>query len=369
MTRLARRSSPFSPSRRPASSAAGTSVGASFSASSASAARVVALGLLGGERARGEQHRALAAVFRLVDQAVAVVAVERRLRAGPVARRAAEFQRRLAGPAERGRGVRRLLGEGARGDRILPPLRLDVEAAQAEQPGVVALGHLAERVLGGGAVARELGDLRVEQERERLAGGDAVGFVGGSARGAHVARADRDQAARDREIAAHAAAVAEEGGDEVGRAQEEAHDRPEEDGDDDEEAPRLRRRPSRRFRCAGPARRWRRRRGDRRARRRRRRPARSGPGREGRGSLGAGHGGADHGGAGLTARLSHVERRRWCVPSPRGEGSREARGWGEACHERAISPPGRFAATLPSRGGMAPPDLRDMRWAWLTASL
>ena len=45
-------------------------------------------------------------------------------------------------------------------------------------------------------------------------------------RGRSVARADRDQAARDREIAAHAAAVAQKHRDQVGRAQDGAHDRP-----------------------------------------------------------------------------------------------------------------------------------------------
>ena len=60
------------------------------------------------------------------------------------------------------------------------------------------------------AIAGELRVLRVEQERERLAGRDALDFVGGPLGGARVAGADRDQPARDREIAAHAAAVAAE---------------------------------------------------------------------------------------------------------------------------------------------------------------
>ena len=70
-----------SPSSRAASSAAGTSVGASFKASSASErARSRSLSSAA-ERARGEQHRALAPVVGLVDQPVAAVAVERRERA------------------------------------------------------------------------------------------------------------------------------------------------------------------------------------------------------------------------------------------------------------------------------------------------
>ena len=129
------------------------------------------------ERASGQQHGALALVFGLVDQAVAAVAVERRQRRRPVAGRAAEFQHRLPGPAERGRGVRRLLGIGARRGHVLPPLRLDIKPAQPEQLGVVALRHGAERMLGGGAIAGELRELRVEQKRQRLARRDPLGFV------------------------------------------------------------------------------------------------------------------------------------------------------------------------------------------------
>ena len=199
MIRLARRSSPASPSSRPASSAAGTSVGASFTASSASERARSRSRFLGGKRLRGQQHRALALVVGLVDQAVAAVAIERGKRAGPVAGRAAEFERRLPGPAERGRGVGGLLGIGARRGHVLAALRFDEEAAQAEQLGVVALRHGAERMLGRGAVAGELRGLGVEQKRQRLARRDALGFV---ARRACAARASpAPTAIRPREIA------------------------------------------------------------------------------------------------------------------------------------------------------------------------
>ena len=114
MTRLARRSSPCFAEQAAGELGRGHERRRELQRVERERARAVAVGLLGGERARGEQHRALAAVFGLVDQAVAAVAVERRERAGPVAGGAAEFQRRLAGPAERGRGVRGLLGIGAR---------------------------------------------------------------------------------------------------------------------------------------------------------------------------------------------------------------------------------------------------------------
>ena len=79
---------------------------------------------------------------------------------------------------------------------------------QAEQLGVVARRHGVKRALGRGAIARELRGLRAEQERERLARRDAAASSANSLGGAHIARANRDQPARDREVAAHAAAVA-----------------------------------------------------------------------------------------------------------------------------------------------------------------
>ena len=55
----------------------------------------------------------------------------------------------------------------------------------------------------------------------------------------------------------------------------------------------------------------------------------------------------------------HHPRHRRSHPSPRGEGPREARGWGEVSASRWLLPT-RLAslATLPSRGGMAPPEWR-----------
>ena len=59
--------------------------------------------------------------------------------------------------------------------------------------------------------------------------------------------------------------------------------------------------------------------------------------------------------AALSFRWSNISKHRWSHPSPRGEGPREARGWGEAGDKTAPSPhPAASLATLPSRGGMAP---------------
>ena len=65
-------------------------------------AGAIAIVLLGGERLRGEQHRALAPVVGLSIRPLRCCARAAQ-RANPVAGRAAEFERRLAGPAERRR--------------------------------------------------------------------------------------------------------------------------------------------------------------------------------------------------------------------------------------------------------------------------
>ena len=56
-------------------------------------------------------------------------------------------------------------------------------------------------ILGAGAVAGELRGLRAQQQRERLARCDLLGIVGSMQRRARIARADRDQPARNRQVA------------------------------------------------------------------------------------------------------------------------------------------------------------------------
>jgi hypothetical protein len=166
--------------------------------------RAFAIGLLGRQRLRREQHCALATIGGLVEQVAPHIVLEPGERAGPVAGGAAEFEHRLPGPGgdRAGVGLRRLLGIGERGGGVVPPLRLDEETMQAERAGVGAPRHLLEGGAGGGAVAGKLRRLRGEEQSERLAGRQAVGLVGEAARGAHVAGADRDQALRHRAIAA-----------------------------------------------------------------------------------------------------------------------------------------------------------------------
>ena len=161
---------------------------------------------VGFERARGQQHGALAPVGVAIDQAALHVAVEPLQRADPVAGGAARVEHRERRPGRRARRAvrpprhRRLAAAAS-----LRRCASMIEPVQAEQPRVVARRHGVEGALGGVAVAGQLRRLRAEQQRQRLVRRDARRLVGESARGAHVAGADRDQALRHRVIAAHAA--------------------------------------------------------------------------------------------------------------------------------------------------------------------
>ena len=192
-------------------------------------ARRIAVLLLGRERTRGEQHGALAPVCVAVDHAGRAMAFEDRERALPVARRAAEFEHRLSGPGQRRRILGGLLGGEPRRDRIVAALRLDIEPAQAEQPRILTLRHGAERVLGARAVAIELRGLRAQQQRERRARQALLGIRGVALRGARIARADRDQPARDRIVAPAALALAHGERKQLRRAQQETEQRPQQD--------------------------------------------------------------------------------------------------------------------------------------------
>ena len=95
----------------------------------------------------------------------------------------------------------RLLGEMQRRFRVAAPLRLDMQAAQAEQLGRRILGQLMEGGFGAGAVARELRRLRAEQVGQRLLLQMFAGLGGGAAGELCIAGADCDHAAREGGIA------------------------------------------------------------------------------------------------------------------------------------------------------------------------
>ena len=92
--------------------------------------------------------------------------------------------------------------------RIVAALRLDEQAAQAQQPSVLALGHRAERAVGAVVVTFELRRLRLQQQRQRIVGHKARRRVGMFAGRSTVAMADRQQAPGDGLTTARLALVA-----------------------------------------------------------------------------------------------------------------------------------------------------------------
>ena len=193
-------------------------------------ARQIAVDLFQLQRARGEQHAALAAVGRLVDQAGGEIVVEDRQRAAPVAPGAAEAEHGMRGPGRRRRNLQRLIRDHHGRDRIVGALRLDEQAAQAEQARIVALGHGAEGALRALAIAFELRRLRRQQQRQRIVPGVALRIVGMPARGRRIAMTDREQALRDGVAAARMAALVPPLAHALRRAPQPAQDRPQEHG-------------------------------------------------------------------------------------------------------------------------------------------
>ena len=104
----------------------------------------------------------------------------------------------------------RFLSREPRRIQIVAALRLDVETAKPEKFCIVARTHVAEGALGRDTVAGHLRRLRGQQQRERIARRKPRRIVGGPARQAQVAGADRDQATADGKIAFDGAPMAEE---------------------------------------------------------------------------------------------------------------------------------------------------------------
>jgi hypothetical protein len=108
-------------------------------------ARQIAVDIFQFQRARRQQHAALAPIRGLVDQAGFEIVVEDRKRPAPVALGAAESQHRMRRPGRRRREFQRFFRDHHGGHRIVGALRLDEQPAQAQQPRVAALGHGMER--------------------------------------------------------------------------------------------------------------------------------------------------------------------------------------------------------------------------------
>ena len=121
-----------------------------------------------------------------------------------------------------GDNLQRLFRDHHGGHRIVGALRLDEQAAQAEQPRILALGHGAERGFRAFAIAVELRRLRVQQQRQRIVAGKAARVVGVAARRGGIAMADREQAVGDGVAAAGDAALVPAAADASRRAPQHA---------------------------------------------------------------------------------------------------------------------------------------------------
>ena len=158
-------------------------------------------------------------------------------------------EHRLPGPCQRRLNLDRLLRHQPRSMHIVAALRFDIKSAQAQQLGIGTRAHGAESLFGGAAVAGHLRRLGRQQQSERFARRQPRRLVRGFARDAHVAGADRDQAARDRQIAFHGAAMPEEQRHLFGRTQDAANDRPDEHHNKDQRRDGERRDHQGRFRA------------------------------------------------------------------------------------------------------------------------
>ena len=182
-----------------ASTAAGTSVGASFTASITTSRACVAVRRLELQRARRQQHPALAPVGRLVDQAGGKDC-SREWQARPSSRPWRSGSR--APPAKpRSTTAKLFIASSAiatAATDVVGALRLDEQAAQAQQPRILARRHGLECRARGVAIAFELRRLGMQQQRQRIGAGMAACNLGMGTRGGRIAVTDRKQTLRDR---------------------------------------------------------------------------------------------------------------------------------------------------------------------------
>jgi len=189
----------------------------------------VAVRILRGDGLRGQQDRALALIRSLIEQPALEVVLEPMQRARPVARNTAKLEHGVPRPSRHGVVPRRLLRMHECGRGVVAPTRLDEQAVQAEQAGILAPGHLLEAAHGPGAIAGKLGCLSLQEKRERLARSNTACLLHELPRRNRIARADRHQPPGHRAIAARAAPRAQLPSELTGRAQQRTRPRPQRD--------------------------------------------------------------------------------------------------------------------------------------------
>ena len=218
--------SPCRDSSRPASAAAGTRSGASFTASKAPASDAASSASARASASAASSTARWRSRGRLVEEAERGAPLDEGEGAAPIAFGGARLEHRVVGPGDGRRLPRRFRRVVARRLGVAAPARLDEQAAQAEDARLVAVEHAPEGRLGGVAVARDLRRLRLEQQGQRLAPQQALGFARVAPRRHGIAGADGDHAARHGRIAARPAARARGEAHAARQAQEEPDDRP-----------------------------------------------------------------------------------------------------------------------------------------------
>ena len=180
------------------------------------------------ERVGSQQHRPVALGRCLVEQPEGCTPFDRIERAAPIAVGAAGFEHRIARPGGGRRDADRLAGIFAGGIRVATPARFDEEAAQTKNAGFVLVHHFGEGGFGGGAVARDLGGLCLQQQGQGLAPEKPFGLARIATRRDRIAGADRHHAARDGLVALGPAAGAGREGQARGKLKERGDSSPQE---------------------------------------------------------------------------------------------------------------------------------------------
>ena len=144
----------------------------------------------------------------------------------------------MRGPGRGRRQFQRLFRDHHGRDRVIGTLRLDEQAAQTEQAGVLALGHGVEGGARAGAVALELRRLRMQQQGQGIVAREPPRGIGVLAGCGRIAMADREQSLCNGMAAAGVAALMPAPAHASRRAPQPCKDPPDQHGRDHDNADR-----------------------------------------------------------------------------------------------------------------------------------